>query len=108
MVYVAISGLGFIGFIGFRVKGRYILWYILRTQRGSHIPTLMAKYIPYSHIATWILWVNKGPQYMSHGLKLGFRGTYRGGCIGGFRTGTFKECVLSLGSRGHMMMVFWW
>ena len=25
-------------------------WYILRAQRGSHIPTLRAKYIPYSYM----------------------------------------------------------
>ena len=26
------------------------IWYILRAQRGSHIPTLRAKYIPYSYM----------------------------------------------------------
>ena len=25
-------------------------WYILRAQRGSHIPTLRPKYIPYSYM----------------------------------------------------------
>ena len=27
-----------------------ILWYILRAQRGSHIPTLTPKYAPYSYM----------------------------------------------------------
>ena len=26
------------------------IWYILRAHRGSHIPTLRAKYIPYSYM----------------------------------------------------------
>ena len=26
------------------------IWYILRAQRGSHIPTLRPKYIPYTYI----------------------------------------------------------
>ena len=26
------------------------IWYILRAQRGSHIPILKAKYIPYSYM----------------------------------------------------------
>ena len=26
------------------------IWYILRAQRGSHIPTLGAKYIPYNYM----------------------------------------------------------
>ena len=26
------------------------IWYILRAQRGSHIPTLRAKYTPYSYM----------------------------------------------------------
>ena len=26
------------------------IWYILRAQRGSHIPTLRPKYIPYSYM----------------------------------------------------------
>ena len=26
------------------------IWYILRAQRGSHIPTLRRKYIPYSYM----------------------------------------------------------
>ena len=26
------------------------IWYILRAQRGSHIPTVRAKYIPYSYM----------------------------------------------------------
>ena len=26
------------------------IWYILRAQRGSHIPTLRPKYIPYTYM----------------------------------------------------------
>ena len=26
------------------------IWYVLRAQRGSHIPTLRPKYIPYSYM----------------------------------------------------------
>ena len=26
------------------------IWYILRAQRGSHIPTLKPKYIPYNYM----------------------------------------------------------
>ena len=26
------------------------IWYILKAQRGSHIPTLRPKYLPYSHM----------------------------------------------------------
>ena len=26
------------------------LWYILKAQRGSHIPTLRPKYLPYSYM----------------------------------------------------------
>ena len=26
------------------------IWYILRAQRGSHIPTLRPKYVPYTYM----------------------------------------------------------
>ena len=26
------------------------IWYILRAQRGSHIPTLRPKYVPYNYM----------------------------------------------------------
>ena len=29
------------------------IWYILRAQRGSHIPTLRPKYTPYSYMDPW-------------------------------------------------------
>ena len=32
--------------LGFRVG----IWYILRAQRDSHIPTLRPKYIPYTYM----------------------------------------------------------
>ena len=32
------------------------IWYILRAQRGSHIPTLRPKYIPYSYMDPLGLW----------------------------------------------------
>ena len=39
------------------------IWYILRAQRGSHIPTLRPKYIPYSYIGPFgvdRIWDKKG------------------------------------------------
>ena len=32
------------------------IWYILRAQRGSHVPTLGPKYALYT-VATWTFWV---------------------------------------------------
>ena len=38
--------------MGFHVpKGTHVgIWYILRIQRGSHIPTLRPKYFPHSYM----------------------------------------------------------
>ena len=39
--------------VGFRAEGlgfRVGMWYILRGQRGSHIPTIRPKYIPYTYM----------------------------------------------------------
>ena len=39
--------------LGFRVLGFRVhvgIWYTLRAQRGSHIPTLKPKYIPYNYM----------------------------------------------------------
>ena len=36
--------------LGFRVWVHVGIWYILRAQRGPHIPTLRPKYIPYSYM----------------------------------------------------------
>ena len=44
------------------------IWYILRAQRGSHIPTLRAKYIPYSYMDPLGIGTNKSgapPQFLS-------------------------------------------
>ena len=39
------------GFLAPRVQGVHVaIWFILRAQRGSHIPTLRAKYIPYTYM----------------------------------------------------------
>ena len=36
--------------VGLRTQRVHVgIWYILRAQRGSHIPTLRPKYIPYTY-----------------------------------------------------------
>ena len=61
------------------------IWYILRAQRGSHIPTLRPKYIPY----TWTLRVGVSPKHWSYvrlyrGYALVILGLYWGFIIGDY------------------------
>ena len=45
-------------------------WCILRGQRGSHIPTLRAKYIPYSYMDPLVK--DPGPRVVELGYEVGF------------------------------------
>ena len=50
------------------------IWYILRAQRGSHIPTLSPKYIPYTYIDPLGLLGPKYPLLETMYRQLGVRG----------------------------------
>ena len=57
------------------------IWSMLRAQRGSHIPTLRPKYIPY--IATWTLWASGSKSTAQEGSGVW-------GCLG-FSKGGFHR-----------------
>ena len=54
------------------------IWYILRAQRGYHIPTLRPKYIPYTYMDPLGFWAIPYFMYLRGTLYVGVRCCFAG------------------------------